>query len=228
MSEKQELNTERNQKEILFDELLEETLNEIKDEDSEGRKCPISMEKIKEPYALTCGHVFEKKNIDEWLGRSNRCPVCNEKQPSGSTGIPSLDGLFNMKKLSQQMQNITDDDTKIASQSLAGILGSKGDSEAENFLSSLVGNIVQTIQTNPTMNMFDVAESASKNMENNDVASRLSKNIKSKFEETTQNSGLNFGSISEMINQNDIGNITNLLNQNNNRNIIDSSDNDKE
>jgi predicted nucleic acid-binding Zn-ribbon protein len=42
--------------------------------------CAISLETIKEPHKLKCGHVFEKAKIDKWFESNNTCPVCRNKE----------------------------------------------------------------------------------------------------------------------------------------------------
>ena len=39
--------------------------------------CPISMEILKDPYFLQCGHVFEKNYIvTHFKYNNNKCPLC--------------------------------------------------------------------------------------------------------------------------------------------------------
>tara|TARA_R100000149_G_C5853659_1_gene121639 strand:- start:406 stop:843 length:438 start_codon:yes stop_codon:yes gene_type:complete len=39
--------------------------------------CPISLEKIENNgVKTTCGHIFNRKNIDEWLKVHKDCPLC--------------------------------------------------------------------------------------------------------------------------------------------------------
>ena len=39
--------------------------------------CTISHDIMSEPVITPCGHLFEKKQIEEWLGRNRKCPVCS-------------------------------------------------------------------------------------------------------------------------------------------------------
>lgn len=43
---------------------------------SEQLICSISLEEIKVPYELCCGHIFEKKEIEKWIEKSATCPLC--------------------------------------------------------------------------------------------------------------------------------------------------------
>jgi len=47
---------------------------------SELRNCPITMEEIKDPFTLSCAHVFEKEAIHNWLKNNNTCPICRTPQ----------------------------------------------------------------------------------------------------------------------------------------------------
>ena len=48
-----------------------------KDNDIKDLLCPISMDIIKDPYFLQCGHVFEKNYIiSHFKHNNNRCPLC--------------------------------------------------------------------------------------------------------------------------------------------------------
>ena len=40
--------------------------------------CPISLEQIKTAFKLSCGHVFEKENIIDWLSSKKTCPLCRK------------------------------------------------------------------------------------------------------------------------------------------------------
>ena len=31
---------------------------------------------MEEPSVTNCGHTFEKKAIEDWLKKDNKCPVC--------------------------------------------------------------------------------------------------------------------------------------------------------
>ena len=49
--------------------------------ETEGKTCPITMEPIrKETAAITsCGHIFQKMAIHEWLQRNDSCPECRQR-----------------------------------------------------------------------------------------------------------------------------------------------------
>jgi len=47
---------------------------------SELRNCPITMEEIKDPFTLSCAHVFEREAIRNWLKNNNTCPICRTPQ----------------------------------------------------------------------------------------------------------------------------------------------------
>jgi hypothetical protein len=46
--------------------------------------CPISQDLPKNPVISKCGHIFERKHIDDWLarpgryGRETTCPSCRQ------------------------------------------------------------------------------------------------------------------------------------------------------
>ena len=42
--------------------------------------CPITMEEIRNPRALSCSHVFESEAIQQWLLTNNKCPLCRTEQ----------------------------------------------------------------------------------------------------------------------------------------------------
>ncbi|MFN9938254.1 MAG: U-box domain-containing protein [bacterium] len=43
--------------------------------------CPISMDVLKDPYFLQCGHVFEKNYIlSHFKFNNNKCPICMQEQ----------------------------------------------------------------------------------------------------------------------------------------------------
>jgi hypothetical protein len=44
-------------------------------------KCPLSDQPIIEPCITSCGHIFEEKEINDWItmSRSNVCPVCQQQ-----------------------------------------------------------------------------------------------------------------------------------------------------
>ena len=33
---------------------------------------------MKNPYVLDCGHSFDKEGIEEWMKKSNKCPLCRK------------------------------------------------------------------------------------------------------------------------------------------------------
>lgn len=43
-------------------------------------ECPISDEPMTDPVCITCGHVFERGTILQWLGRNSTCPVCRHER----------------------------------------------------------------------------------------------------------------------------------------------------
>lgn len=68
------------EKSTVNDEMLEYSIIENNQENNEDRICTICQEDIKnEMFAVTiekCGHYFHKNCIDNWLIRSNTCPLC--------------------------------------------------------------------------------------------------------------------------------------------------------
>ena len=52
----------------------------IRDAESRGATCPITMDPIKGAAAAvtSCGHVFDRAAITEWLGSHAKCPQCRQ------------------------------------------------------------------------------------------------------------------------------------------------------
>ncbi|KAM3137631.1 hypothetical protein pb186bvf_010245 [Paramecium bursaria] len=45
--------------------------------DVESLCCPLTQQLFKQAYMLnTCGHSFEKEEIEKWLQNKNSCPAC--------------------------------------------------------------------------------------------------------------------------------------------------------
>jgi len=57
----------------LVDQVLEKA-------ETDGQACPITMEPIKKATATvtSCGHIFQKAAIAEWLTTSDTCPECRQ------------------------------------------------------------------------------------------------------------------------------------------------------
>ena len=49
---------------------------------SSYEECTICLDKIYfyNNYNLTCGHIFHKKCIKNWLKKNNECPICRKFQ----------------------------------------------------------------------------------------------------------------------------------------------------
>ncbi len=41
-------------------------------------KCPISLQVMKDPAILSCGHTFDRASLNTWLSTSNECPSCRK------------------------------------------------------------------------------------------------------------------------------------------------------
>ena len=44
-------------------------------------KCNICFEACSKPYVTTCGHIFCRDHILQWLKNNNTCPVCRTHLP---------------------------------------------------------------------------------------------------------------------------------------------------
>lgn len=53
--------------------------------------CPITFVEITEETVTACGHHFEKSALDDWLTRSETCPVCRAAVEIISTTYLPLD-----------------------------------------------------------------------------------------------------------------------------------------
>ena len=60
-----------------FSEILKSwTMGYNVDMETLSVKCPITLETVKEPEMLNCGHVFEQEEIRIWKRENRFCPVC--------------------------------------------------------------------------------------------------------------------------------------------------------
>ena len=48
-------------------------------EELEAMLCPISQEVMKDPVMTPSGHCFDRRSIEDWLGRKNYCPITREE-----------------------------------------------------------------------------------------------------------------------------------------------------
>jgi hypothetical protein len=49
---------------------------DMNDETKETLYCPISLDLMLTPMKTSCQHIFDMKNINEWIKQNNTCPVC--------------------------------------------------------------------------------------------------------------------------------------------------------
>jgi hypothetical protein len=52
---------------------------DMSEETKEVLQCPISLELMLSPTKTTCQHIFDMKNINEWIKKNDSCPVCRSK-----------------------------------------------------------------------------------------------------------------------------------------------------
>ncbi|EPR79330.1 hypothetical protein SLOPH_1786 [Spraguea lophii 42_110] len=61
--------------------MSKEFKNEIKNTEKieltviQDEKCPLTQEKIKDPFVSQCGHIMERSAIKEYLKNNRNCPV---------------------------------------------------------------------------------------------------------------------------------------------------------
>jgi hypothetical protein len=85
------------------------------------------------------------------------------KKPEG--GVKSMlqmsgvDKMFDMKKISSQLENISEDEINTAKDQIAKMIGAEGDSDTSQLLGSLVSDVVKKLKQGGDLNVFDIAES---------------------------------------------------------------------
>jgi len=66
------------QQETLCKEPTPQT-TETPDSEIEAFLCPISQELMRDPVVTPYGHCYERKSIEDWLEKSNSCPLTGKK-----------------------------------------------------------------------------------------------------------------------------------------------------
>jgi hypothetical protein len=204
----------------------------MSDSENDTNLCPISMEKMKEPYSLACGHTFDKINIQKWLEKHDDCPLCRRKQAKTNDDTKKLDidmdnfRMFDMKELKKQLENINDDDINSAIDSISGILGTEKNSDMNDVLIMLVRNVIGELQNNNNNNVsiFELAKSAATKSKENIDQKKFS-SVASTFNNFMNNKNYLF-----MNNKNNLFNMMQNINaQNKNNSESESeSENDSE
>lgn len=150
--------------------------------------CPISMEKMKEPYTLACGHTFDKINIERWLEKKNDCPMCRKKQSKNESEKDKLEKeldefrkLFDMNYISEYVKNLNDDDIEKTKNKLTSFLGTENESDIQEMINLSLKNILDMLKddNNKNDNVIDVIKKASKKTEED-----VKKSSKDKYDKT--------------------------------------------
>ena len=48
----------------------------IDDESKESLLCPISLQCMMVPCITRCNHIFDFRNVNQWITKYNNCPIC--------------------------------------------------------------------------------------------------------------------------------------------------------
>jgi hypothetical protein len=119
------------------------------------------------------------KEIDTSTMYSNLDQI---KKPEGGVKgmlqMSGVDKMFDMKKISAQLENISEDEINTARDQITKMIGAEGDSDTSQLLGSLVGDVVNKLKQGGDLNVFDIAESVAQDNETKHDPNKFMKTAK--------------------------------------------------